>query len=154
MALLGDGALVIWCDSTTVADHDAWHSHEHLMERVGTPGFLRGRRGVAISGGPRYIVLYEVDNLTVLTSQPYLDRLNNPTPWTQRIVPTLQNVNRSLCSVTATFGSGIGTRILTLRVSPDPDRADELRDWLVGDAWNLVAQPGCVTPACWSVIKR
>ncbi len=146
MSLLGDGAMVIWCDSTAEVDHDAWHSHEHLMERVGVPGFLRGRRGVAVSGNPRYLVMYEVESLATLTSSPYLERLNNPTPWTQRIVPTLQNVNRSLCKVTATFGSGIGTQVLTLRVSPETNRAGDLRDWLVGDALpNLAIQPGCVS---------
>lgn len=138
--------MVIWCDSTAQSDHDAWHSHEHLMERIGVPGFLRGRRGVAASGSPRYLVLYEVEDLATLTSPAYLERLNNPTPWTQRTVPTLQNVNRSLCRVTATFGSGIGTRVLALCVSPQPDRTEGLRNWLVGDALpNLVTQPGIVS---------
>ena len=146
MALLGNGAMVIWCDSTDPTDHDAWHSHEHLIERVGVPGFLRGRRGVATSGSPRYLVIYEVNDLATLTSAPYLERLNDPRPWTQCIVPTLQNVNRSLCRVTASFGSGIGTWILTLRVSPEPDAVGDLRDWLICEALpNLVAEPGFVS---------
>tara|TARA_B100001123_G_C15312272_1_gene1024843 strand:- start:2187 stop:2873 length:687 start_codon:yes stop_codon:yes gene_type:complete len=133
MSLLGNGAMVVWCDSTAPDDHDDWHSHEHLSERLSVPGFRRGRRGVATDGEPRYVVIYEVDDLSVLTSQPYLDRLNNPTPWTRRSLPTLRNVNRSLCSVTASFGSGIGTHLLTINLAPEPERATDLKNWLVNE---------------------
>ena len=61
MSLLGNGAMVVWCDSTAPDDHDDWHSHEHLSERLSVPGFRRGRRGVATDGEPRYVVIYEVD---------------------------------------------------------------------------------------------
>ena len=58
MGLLGEGAMVIWCDSTDQADHDAWHSHEHLIERLSVPGF-RARKAGCRDGGlptlPRYV---------------------------------------------------------------------------------------------------
>ena len=46
MSLMGKAAMVSWhdLDSGTEVDHDDWHSHEHLFERVGLPGFKRGRR--------------------------------------------------------------------------------------------------------------
>ena len=28
----------------TIAEHDDWHTHEHLPERLAIPGFLRGTR--------------------------------------------------------------------------------------------------------------
>jgi len=148
MGLLGSGAMVIWYDHADKAAHDEWHSHQHLMERVGIPGFLRGRRGAAVSGNPMYFVLYEVQDLTVLTSQAYLERLNNPTAWTQKVMPSFRNMNRTFCRVTGSFGTGIGAQILTIRLSPAPDHADLLRHWLLSTALpDLVQQPGIVT-AC------
>ena len=51
-----------------IAEHDDWHTHEHLPERLSIPGFLRGSRWVATRGEPRYMVLYEVRELATLTS--------------------------------------------------------------------------------------
>jgi len=147
MGLLGKGAMVIWYDHMDEGAHDEWHSHQHLMERVGIPGFLRGRRGVSItSGALRYFVLYEVDDLGVLTSQPYLERLNNPTAWTQSVMPAFRNMNRTFCNVTASFGTGIGTHLLTIRLSPSPNREDSLRSWLISTAMpELIRQRGIAT---------
>ncbi len=33
-------------------EHDDWHSHEHLPERLSIPGFLRGSRWRALASGP------------------------------------------------------------------------------------------------------
>ena len=43
MALLGQAAMVAIYDLEAgwEAKHDDWHSHEHMHERVGIPGFLR-----------------------------------------------------------------------------------------------------------------
>ena len=49
-------------DEAAIAEHDDWHTHEHLPERLSIPGFLRGTRWVAVRGSPRYTVLYEVDD--------------------------------------------------------------------------------------------
>ena len=52
--------------SEAIAEHDDWHTHEHLPERLSIPGFLRGTRWVALQGQPRYLVLYEVERLDTL----------------------------------------------------------------------------------------
>lgn len=31
-----------------VAEHDAWHTHEHMPERLRIPGFLQGTRWIAV----------------------------------------------------------------------------------------------------------
>ena len=79
-----------------------------MPERVGIPGFRRGRRYVAISGTPEFFNLYEADSPEVLSGQDYLDRLNAPTAWTQRVVPSFRNVARSICRVAFTNGVGSG----------------------------------------------
>jgi len=121
MSLLGKAAMVAWHNLMPGQEvgHDRWHSREHLFERVGIPGFRRGRRCVAPEGsaGECYFLMYEVDELSVLTSKVYLDRLNNPTPWSQRVIPTICDMTRTLCRVRASSGGGVGGWVSTLRFS-------------------------------------
>jgi hypothetical protein len=90
-----------------------------MPERVSIPGFRRGRRYVAISGTPEYFNLYEADTPDVLGGRDYLDRLNSPTPWTKRVVPSFRNVARSICRVAFSTGVGSGGVMLTVRFDVD-----------------------------------
>ena len=132
MGLLGGGAMVAFYDVISGAEeqHDNWHSYEHMPERVGIPGFIRGRRWIATSGAPRIFVMYEVENFEVLTSEVYLERLNNPTPWSGETMANIRNMIRALCSVSASEGVGVGSLLLSIRFSPKPEQADALRTWL------------------------
>jgi hypothetical protein len=145
MALLGKGALMIWHDPAPEieSDYNEWHSKEHMYERVGVPGFLRGQRGVAISAAPKYFNLYEVEEFATLTSQAYLDRLNDPTPWTRRVAPHMHNNSRTLCRVTASFGAAVPAFWTMILVSPASAREERLRTWLAQSALpELVDRPG------------
>lgn len=117
MGLLGKGAVAIWHDIEAegrAAFYD-WHGNEHMAERVGIPGFLRGRRYVAHRADLEYFNLYEAESLGVLEGPGYQDRLNDPTPWTVETVRHFRNVNRSLNEVVYSAGSGGGGLIATLR---------------------------------------
>jgi len=87
-------AVAMWWDIAPEirTEWEEWHSHEHMPERLSIPGFLRGTRYVAVSGAPSYFVLYEAADLSVITSGPYLERLNNPTPWSQKMMPHHRNM--------------------------------------------------------------
>ena len=87
MSLAGLGAVCIWHDLLPEArdDFHQWHNREHMPERVGIPGFRRGRRYVAVGSTPEYFNLYEADSPEVLGGQDYLNRLNAPTEWTRRV---------------------------------------------------------------------
>ena len=117
MSLAGLGAVCIWHDLLPEArdDFHQWHNREHMPERVGIPGFRRGRRYVAIGGTPEYFNLYEADSAEVLAGQDYLNRLNAPTEWTRQVVPSFRNVSRSICRVVYTDGVGQGGFMLTQR---------------------------------------
>lgn len=117
-----------------IAEHDDWHTHEHLPERLAIPGFARGSRWVAPHGEPRYFVMYEVAQLATLTSDAYLTRLNHPSPWTARMMPHYRNMRRGFCSVTGSFGAGLGHAARLMRFKPNPDAAPALRRWLLEDA--------------------
>jgi hypothetical protein len=125
MALAGRGAIAIWHDISPEgrAEFYAWHGNEHMKERVAIPGFLRGRRYAAVTGSPEYFNLYETESTANVTSAAYLERLNQPTPWTLSTVPHFRDVARSLCAVAASYGSGQGGLIATFRYAL-PEGAD------------------------------
>ena len=135
MALLGSAAMLLWYDIVPeqIAEHDDWHTREHFPERVGIPGFIRAQRWVASSPGSRYFIMYEVTDIGVLSSAPYLERLNNPTPWTRRMMPSYRGMVRGFCKLESTHGSVLGTTGVTVRYSAAPGLEDGLRGWLDGD---------------------
>ena len=147
MALLGKGAMLLWFDVSpeAVAEHDHWHTHEHLPERLSIPGFRRGSRWIAASGSPRYFVMYEVAEAGVLASQPYLERLNNPTPWTAKMMPAYRGMTRGLCAVTASSGLGVGHAALSIRLAPAPGSQAALREWIASRLPELASRPGLVS---------
>jgi len=136
MPLLGRAAMLLAFDVEAAAmdEHDAWHTHEHLPERLAIPGFRRGTRWVATQGEPRYFVMYEVADLAVLTSDAYRERLDHPTPWTTRIMPHYRGMTRGFCAVSASFGVGLGAFAIFVRMKPEPGRESAVRAWLAAEA--------------------
>ena len=65
-------------------EFNRWYNEEHLPERLSCPGFLSGRRFVAVEGGPKYLALYDLENPEVLQSEPY-QKIFGPSEWTKRI---------------------------------------------------------------------
>jgi len=146
------GVLAIWhdLDSSSENDFQEWHTRQHMIERLSVPGFLRGCRYVAVESTPLVFNYYLTESPEVLTSSPYLDRLNNPTEWTSRVVPTLRNVCRSAGHVVASIGQGQGGAIATLRFSPLPDKCGPFETWIVKRGLQqLVELPGIVATHLW-----
>ncbi len=141
MAIPGNGCFVAWYDvqAGRDAEHDQWHTHEHMIERVAIPGFRRGFRYRTLTGSPRVCVIYQADDVGTFTSPAYLERLNNPTPWSQRTLPLFVGMNRTLCTVASTHGHGIGGYLLTIQLSPRDGAANRLRTWLAREALPALA---------------
>ena len=123
--LAGEGAVAIWNDIAEAgrAEFYAWHLHEHMPERVGIPGFVRGRRYRAADGAtqPEFFTLYETSTFQVIQGGDYLSRLNEPTAWTRSTTAHFQATTRSLTRVVASHGVGSGGALLTLRFDIDDD---------------------------------
>jgi hypothetical protein len=120
------GILAIFndCRAGREAEFDAWFQGEHLIERLGVPGFLFGRRHRAISGSCGYFNFYMVETPDVLTSKPYLERLDHPTPMTHTIMSEVFiNMNRTVCRRTARRGRFRGAYVVTARFNQAPDEA-------------------------------
>ncbi len=125
MSLAGKGAVAIWHDIAPegrAAFYD-WHGQEHMPERTGIPGFLRGRRYVAVDAEPEFFNLYETVSPATVTAPDYFARLNAPTPWTTQTVRHFRGVARSLCAVAASYGEGQGGLIATVRYAIDDNLA-------------------------------
>jgi hypothetical protein len=137
------GILAIWNDVAPghEAEFDAWFQIEHLIERLSVPGFLFGRRHQAISGSAGYFNFYLVESPDVLTSKPYLERLDNPTPMTKKIMSGIFiNMSRTICHRTVRRGAFRGAYVVTVRFDEAPNQAQltALLDDLVTDT-NIVA---------------
>ena len=145
MSFLGRAILAFWADVEAAgeADYNDWHTREHMPERCAVPGFLRGRRYVAVEGVPKYFMMYETETLATLASPAYVERLNNPTPWTRKSLALFRNSNRTACRTTLSLGRGLGGAIATIRLGPAAGREDALRGWLAGEALSvLLERPG------------
>jgi len=144
MSWRGCGAFVAWHDveAGRESEYLHWHSHEHMQERVAVPGFLQGRRYSVMGSGPGFLVVYEVLDTRVFASPAYLERLNNPSVWTREVMPSLRNMNRSLCRVEASSGSGIGRFMQTIRFSPQAGRGASLRDAMAAEVRSLAVERG------------
>jgi len=146
MSLAGAAGVAIWNDSTDEgrANFYEWHNREHMPERLGIPGFLRGRRYVSPDARPAYFTLYEVRDDAVLASPGYLARLNSPTPWTTDSVRHFRNVARSLCRVETSHGQASGGWLGTLRFDCDPAQDAGLATELARILAGLAGHPGIV----------
>ncbi len=119
--LAGEAVVAIWngiAPDGRAAFYD-WHLHEHIPERVGIPGFLRGRRYVAAAPGthPEFFTLYEAATMQVLQSSDYTNRLNDPTPLTRSTTAHFRDTARALARVLESSGPGMGGVMLTVRFS-------------------------------------
>jgi hypothetical protein len=118
------GILAIWndCRAGREPEFDAWFQGEHLLERLAVPGFLFGRRHQAISGSSGHFNFYLVESPDILTSKRYLERLDNPTPMTRRIMSEVfLNINRTVCRRMLRRGGFRGAFAVTVRFNEAPD---------------------------------
>ncbi len=142
------GILAIWNNvrAGDEADFEAWFQGEHLIERLAVPGFLFGRRHQAISGASGYFNFYLVESPAVLTSKPYLERLDNPTPLTRRIMSgAFINMSRTLCHRTLRRGAFRGAYAVTVRFDQAPD--EQALAALIDE---LIADPGVAAGEIWT----
>jgi len=112
------GVLAVWNDIAPEDEehYERWYNRQHLIERVSVPGFRFGRRYEAVSGGDRrFFTFYTVETTRVLVSAAYMERLDNPTEWTQRAMRSFRGMTRTVCDVRALAGNLMGSHAVVLR---------------------------------------
>ena len=92
------GMMAFWTDidADYVMRCQEWHNCEHMVERTGVPGFLVGRRYRGMGDAPMFFISYETTDSAVFKSPAYMERLNNPTPWTQEALTHFNNSMRNI----------------------------------------------------------
>src|SRR5258705_6196236 len=69
------------------AEFNAWANEEHIPERRKVPGFQTALRFQNTSASPRYLAIYDLDDLSTLQSPAYVAISGqNLSPWTKRIL--------------------------------------------------------------------
>ena len=157
--LLGKGVMINWTNAAPEdrERYDAWQSHNHTPGRLAIPGFLRGRRYIAVypdSADRQFLTLYEVKNLEVLTSEAYLAKANNPSPLTRATTPVVRDSVRGLARVRATHGPGVGGCALALRLGPRTGSEHALETYLTREALPILARRADICGAHWIVADQ
>lgn len=91
-----------------------WHSTEHVQERVGCPGWLRGSRFKGVDAPGRYLLFYDAETTSAFESEAYYARLRNPTELSRAVFPKFRNTSRTACAVERRVGDGIGAAALSV----------------------------------------
>lgn len=123
------GFLAIWSDIAAGEETDYlhWLTREHVQERLGVDGF-RAVRVFRLTGTDvrRYFIHYQLTSADVVSNPPYLARLNDPTPWSRRVMPKLGKFARGGGHVAAEAGQGQGGLLAIVKCSgaPPADGAD------------------------------
>ncbi len=120
----GRGFMAIWSDVAPddLALYHDWLLKEHFPERVGIAGFLSARVFRCEVGADRqFFILYETQTPEVLASPAYIERLNNPTPLSKKIMPKLKNFVRGAGRIVQSRGLSSGGAVKVLRFeTPHP----------------------------------
>lgn len=149
---MANGILAVWADVVKEAEGDfnEWYIREHVNERVDVLGFLAGFRYTAIAGRPKILAIYETQSPEVLVSAAYLERLNEPTEWTRRVMPRFRNMIRTVLRVRARRGEGRGGVAGTVRLAPEPGADRKLETWISRTLVDeLMRQPGIIRAEFW-----
>ncbi len=78
-------------------DFNSWYEEEHIPRLLKVPGVLWAKRGINTGKGPKYVAVYEHENINVQQSQAYREAVE--TEWTNRIRPHMRNFVREVYEI-------------------------------------------------------
>lgn len=132
------GFLAIWCEigQDDLTDYRNWLTQEHISDRIYSPGFLGVRLCASVENERSHFFLYCTEGPEVMKAPPYQHILNNPSPWTKRIMVKFGPFDRAAGERLVKIGRGFGSHLLVSRVRTsgvalDPVKArDALRSFI------------------------
>ena len=155
------GYTFVWADiaPSEEAAFNHWYNTEHVSDRVlHLPGYISGRRFMAIDGGPKYIAVYRTTDLDIFSSPAYLALQSAPDPKSKFFIPMFRNVTKSFFGITWEWGSAEGGSLAVLALSiPKNDTAQKMRSQLIEALEKTSQIPGIVSVRLietdWDVVK-
>ncbi len=75
-------------------EFNRWYNEEHIPNLLGVPGVLWAKRAINTGKGPKYIAVYEHENIDVQRSEAYRKAVH--TEWTKRIEPYFLKFEREV----------------------------------------------------------
>jgi hypothetical protein len=97
MTVTGGGGLlvvIVEVDPEHADELDRWYEHEHLPEKLATPGFRSARRYRDVERPGRFLALYELDDPDLVRSAEYMAQ--EMSPWSARVMATWSSLDRSV----------------------------------------------------------
>jgi len=101
-----------------------WYDTEHIPDRASIPGFETARRFVCISGWPKYLAFYDLEEIGVLERPSYQKAAwGNFSPWTKRMVGKVRGQYRGSGDQVYPGSALIGdlARLILIRFHNVPD---------------------------------
>jgi hypothetical protein len=132
---MAKGILIAAMNFSDVAEdefHD-WYDTEHVPERLRVPGFLNAQRWIGSADPKVSVALYDLDNVDVLHSPPYLAvGGDNGTPWTKRVTGRTRMIMRlegeQLRPADALAPEG-ASALLLIAMNVAPEAEGEFDEW-------------------------
>lgn len=82
-------------DQSREEEFNDWYDYEHIPQMSALPGIIAASRWVCVDGWPRYLAIYDLDSIEVLSSEAYRHATGgNFTPWARRILGTVRGWRR------------------------------------------------------------
>ena len=130
----GNGLLVIWTDIApeVEGEFNHWYDTEHIPQLLSVPGFLAARRYQSVDGQPKYVTIYDLTDERVGASAGFLEVREHPTPWTEKMLPHLRNLQRGFFRKIFACGdrpSRDAEHVLTVRLNTPADHERDFNAW-------------------------
>lgn len=154
MKIRGDGTLGVWHGAVEAGydEIEDWYNREHHAERISIAGFLRARRYVNLADGPRFMSRYDVTDVDVLASVPYLAALNSPSVWSRRMFPNYRDTVRGAFRVVERVGEAEGGSVTSLRFAQMPPAAGQRTETVLREAARRITGAiGVLSAEVWRV---
>lgn len=94
MGRKGQAIYLVFCDLADPKyeqEFNAWYDTEHLPQLLSLPGILDAARYVAVKGGPKYLAVYELEDLGAIQGPAFQERPRSA--WERRIAPAAVGTN-------------------------------------------------------------
>ena len=75
-------------------EFNRWYNEEHMPNLLRVPGILWAKRGINTGKGPKYIAVYEHENIDIQRTEAYRKAVE--TEWTRRIRPYFLSMERDV----------------------------------------------------------